>query len=395
MSRYLPKNNKKYYNNRYNKRRNKNQNRHSFKFTEAMFIKKASPTKISNNETTLIFNSLNIPQELKRNIQNKNYNSPTPIQDQTIQHIIDEKDILGIADTGSGKTAAFLIPIISKLYKNPKSKLLVITPTRELANQIHQELLELSKNIKIYSVQCIGGCNINPQIKEIKRGVDVVIGTPGRLKDLHKRQILNLHNFDTVVLDEVDRMLDMGFIQEIKYFIAELPTHIQYLCFSATTNPKIEKVLALIFKKEYIKVSVKTGNTSSNVEQNVVRIQNKAEKITQLEKLLNKEELKKVLIFANTKREVDKLDKYLYKQGYKVDALHGDKRQNIRQRVLNRFKSGISRILIATDVASRGLDINDITHVINYDVPMCYDDYVHRIGRTGRANKTGIALTFV
>lgn len=332
---------------------------------------------------------------LKKNIVTKGFDAPTPIQNKAIKEVLQGKDFLGIADTGTGKTAAFLIPLIEKVIKDKTSRVLIITPTRELADQINQELFILTRDLKIFSVQCIGGSSINNQIYNLRRGFNFVIGTPGRLKDLHDRRVLNLGTFNTVVLDEVDRMLDMGFVNEIKDLISFLPDNRQSLCFSATVDKKVEEIINELLKDDFVKISVKTGETAENVEQNIVRVEDYLDKLVQLEKLLAKEEFTKVLIFANTKREVERLDKNLYAKGLAITSIHGDKKQSERKRAIEAFKAGKAKILVATDVAARGLDIKDVSHVINYDIPMTYEDYIHRVGRTGRANKTGVALTFV
>lgn len=361
-----------------------------------MFIKKAvSTAEEVKYVPKLIFQELDISPILKKNIEEKKFDVATPIQDQAISHILNGKDLLGIADTGTGKTAAFLIPLADKVTKNRSSRVLIITPTRELADQINQDLKTLTRGMKIFSVECIGGNNIRNQIFNLRRGYSFVIGTPGRLKDLSNRKVLDLSSFNTVVLDEVDRMLDMGFVNEIKHLISFLPTSRQSLCFSATVDKKVEEIIDMIAKKDRVKISVKTGETAKNVEQDIIRVDGREGKILKLEELLNSEGFEKVLVFANTKREVDRLDKHLYQKGYKVESIHGERRQNERKRAIDSFKTGRSKVLIATDVAARGLDINNVTHVINYDIPMTYEDYIHRVGRTGRANKKGMALTFV
>ncbi|HNZ70814.1 MAG TPA: DEAD/DEAH box helicase [Candidatus Dojkabacteria bacterium] len=367
-----------------------------FVFDEKMFVKKAIPiAQVEEYVPQIRFSELDVDQALKNNIKNKGYDIPTPIQDQTLVNIMEGNDLLGIADTGTGKTAAFLIPMIDKILKDRSSKVLIITPTRELADQINQELYTLTRDIKIYSVLCIGGSNINNQIYNLKRGYNFVIGTPGRLKDLFDRKFLDLQGFNTIVLDEVDRMLDMGFVHEIKHLISFLPENRQSLCFSATVDKKVEEIINAILKENYIKVSVKTGETAQNVEQDIVRIERHDEKIPKLIELLNSDGFEKVLVFVNTKREVDHLDRQLFDKGFKVTSIHGEKRQRERQRAIESFKSGRANILVATDVAARGLDIKNVTHVINFDIPMNYEDYIHRVGRTGRANKMGVALTFV
>lgn len=340
------------------------------------------------------FSELNISQQLKTNILNRGYTIPTPIQDQAIPVILEGKDLLGIANTGTGKTAAFLIPLIEKVLKDKNEKVLIMAPTRELALQIADELKAFSKSLNIYSATCIGGSNIRSQISSLQRKPDFVIGTPGRLKDLINRKCLSLSRFTNVVLDEVDRMLDMGFINDMKYLIALLPAKRQSLFFSATVSKDADNLIKG-FLNNQIKISVKSGDTPNNVEQDIVRIKDKTKKIEALHDLLIKEEFKKVLIFGRTKRGVENLSNMLHERGFKAGSIHGNKSQSQRERVLTLFKTNQLQTLVATDVAARGLDIVDITHVINYDPPNTYDDYVHRIGRTGRANKKGKALTFV
>ena len=340
------------------------------------------------------FSELSINPQLKKNISSHNYIKPTPIQDQAIPVILEGKDFLGIANTGTGKTAAFLIPLIEKVLKDRNEKVLIMAPTRELVLQIVDELKAFSKSLNIYSAACIGGANIKNQIFSLQRKPDFVVGTPGRLKDLINRKCLHLSKFTNVVLDEVDRMLDMGFINDIKYFISLLPAKRQSLFFSATVSREADNLIRG-FLNNPVKISVKSGDTPDNVEQDIIRVKDRSKKIENLHDLLIKEEFKKVLIFGRTKRGVENLSNMLHERGFKVGSIHGNKSQSRREKVLNLFKTNQLQTLVATDVAARGLDIADITHVINYDLPATYDDYIHRIGRTGRANKTGKALTFV
>lgn len=340
------------------------------------------------------FSELNISPQLKKNISDRGYVRPTPIQDQAIPVILEGKDLLGIANTGTGKTASFLIPLIEKVLKDKNEKVLIIAPTRELALQIVDELKAFSKSLNIYSATCIGGSNMRSQIISLQRKPDFVVGTPGRLKDLINRKCLNLSKFTNVVLDEVDRMLDMGFINDMKYLISLLSVKRQSLFFSATVSREADNLIRG-FLNNPIRISVKLGDTPDNVEQDIVRIRDKSKKIESLHDLLIKEEFKKVLVFGRTKRGVEHLSNTLRERGFKVGAIHGNKSQAKREKVLTLFKTNQLQTLVATDVAARGLDIADITHVINYDLPATYDDYIHRIGRTGRANKTGKALTFV
>jgi ATP-dependent RNA helicase RhlE len=360
-----------------------------------IFVKKASEVSTNTDVNThQSFNDFDIPQVLKDNIENKGYTVPTPIQDKSIQPMLDGHDLIGIANTGTGKTAAFLIPIINKIFKDRNRKALIVVPTRELACQIKDEFKSFTRDIKVYSSLIIGGANIKRQTFELRRNPHVVIGTPGRIKDLIQRKALYLEDFDTVVLDEVDLMVDIGFIADVKYFISLLPKERQSLFFSATINPKVNLILDS-FVKNPITVSVKQQEASENIDQDVIRVINRDQKIEQLHDLLIKDGYNKVLIFGRTKHGVEKLHKDLSFRGFKVGAIHGNKKQGHRQRVLQSFKQSEIQILLATDVASRGLDIPNVSHVINYELPESYDDYIHRIGRTGRADKKGVALTFV
>jgi len=340
------------------------------------------------------FEDFDINPILKMNIKKKGYVNPTPIQDQAIPFVLKGRDVVGIANTGTGKTAAFLIPLINKIINNPNEKILILAPTRELALQINKEFTEFKSELRYYSVCCVGGVGIYSQISGLRRVHNIVIGTPGRVKDLVNRKVIRLEEFRTLVLDEADRMLDMGFVDEMRFVISKMSKKRQTLFFSATITSAIDKLI-----KEFLSnpktISVKTGDTARNVDQNIVRVKNREDKIVSLEGLLSKKEFSKVLIFGRTKRGVDKLSKTLTQSGFKVESIHGDKNQSRRQRALKSFSDNISQILVATDVAARGLDIPNVTHVINYDVPDTYEDYVHRIGRTGRGDKVGVAFTFV
>ncbi len=360
-----------------------------------LFVKKADENAIDiQHPISHKFADFKLVQQLQRNLDAKNYQVPTPIQDQAIPHIINGKNVLGLANTGTGKTGAFLIPLINKLNEQKSEKVIVIVPTRELAVQVNTELREFSKGMNLFSVLCVGASNIHSQIHSIKKGFNFIIGTPGRLKDLLDRKALDLSKFNTVVLDEVDRMLDMGFIDDIKYILSHLPKERQSLFFSATISREVELIIHE-YLGEYMRVSVKTGNTADRIDQDVIRTDSYENKLSKLEDILKEHSNDKVIVFARTKREVDRLDKYLYQKRFKVSSIHGDKRQSFRYKSLDRFKNGVANILVATDVAARGLDIPNVALVINFDQPENYDDYVHRIGRTGRANKTGKALTFV
>jgi len=340
------------------------------------------------------FEDLPISESLKRNVLSRNYLLPTPIQDQAILPILKGRDIIGIANTGTGKTAAFLVPLIDKVLKNRTEKVLIVTPTRELATQIADELHHFAKGMQIYSVLLVGGLSLFRQKHELRANPNFVIGTPGRLKDLIRQGVLNLAKFGSVVLDETDRMVDIGFINDIRYFISLLPKDRQSLFFSATIPSKVKEIIGT-FVRNPLTVSVKLTDTVDNINQTIIKVTDRHRKIEQLHDLLIQEGFNKVLIFGRTKWGVEKLSIELIKRGFKAGALHGDKRQSQRRHILNQFKRCEIKILLATDVASRGLDIEDVSHVINYDLPSSYDDYIHRIGRTGRANKKGSALTFV
>ena len=341
-----------------------------------------------------LFKDFAIQEKLKQNIIAKGYNEPTPIQDRIIPHILHGRDVVGIANTGTGKTAAFLVPLINKVLLNPSEKVIIVAPTRELAQQIDQELKEFVAGFRIFSVCVVGGAPIGRQISSLRYQYNFIIGTPGRIKDLIERKCLNLSQFKSVVLDEADRMLDMGFIHDMRYMMALMPKERHTLFFSATFSPEIS-LLVKDFLKDPIMISVKKQDTAAGVEQDVVRIRPGEDKIEVLHNLLIQPEFKKVLIFGRTKHGVEKLSVALSKRGFKAGSIHGDKNQGQRQRALDLFKKGLSQVLVATDVAARGLDIEGVSHVINFDIPDSYDDYIHRIGRTGRAGKKGKALTFV
>ncbi|OGN07022.1 MAG: hypothetical protein A2750_02780 [Candidatus Yanofskybacteria bacterium RIFCSPHIGHO2_01_FULL_45_42] len=340
------------------------------------------------------FQDFELDTRLKKAITLKGYQTPTPIQDRAISHILKGCDIVGTANTGTGKTAAFLVPLINKVLLNPRERILTVVPTRELALQIEDELKGFTKGMRVFSVSCVGGAGIGRQIAELRHQPQFVIGTPGRLKDLINRKMINLAGFKTIVLDEADRMLDMGFINDMRFVMAGMPKERHTLFFSATISYEIEKLISE-FTREPVRISVKTRDTSKNIDQDVVRIEQGKNKIDVLQELLKKSEFNKVLIFGRTKHGVERLSNMLVRNGFKAESIHGNKNQSKRQRALAMFKNSHVQVLVATDVAARGLDIADISHVINYDLPATYDDYIHRIGRTGRADKMGKALTFI
>jgi len=360
----------------------------------ALFIKKASEIiKIEEVEVNHNFEDFGFDQVLLKNIKDKGYIKPTQIQDETIPVIMSGQDVLGIANTGTGKTAAFALPIIDQILKDPSKRFIILAPTRELAQQIKQEIRSFTFGLKVYVTLAIGGAFMREQIMDIKRDPHIIVGTPGRIKDLTDRRVIKLSKINVLVLDEVDRMLDMGFIHDIREIVDQIPQDRQTLFFSATMDRKIE-TLVNSFLQNPVKISVKTQNSSDHVEQNVVMV-NRNNKEEMLLKLLKQSEFKKVLIFGGTKMIVERISNNLIDTGFRAGSLHGDKPQHKRRRVLQMFKENQINILVATDVAARGLDVADITHVINYDKPNNYEDYIHRIGRTGRANAKGYALTFI
>lgn len=341
------------------------------------------------------FQNFDIDHKLKSNVLNKGYKLPTPIQDQTIPLILEGKDVVGVANTGTGKTAAFLIPLINKVYlANNNDKVLIVVPTRELAIQIDSEFRSLVKGLQMFSVCTVGGMSISRQISELRLRNHFIIGTPGRLKDLIERKMIRLNEFKTIVLDEADRMLDMGFIHDMRFVMAGMPRERHTLFFSATISTEIERLISE-FLKSPVRISVKTRDTATNVDQDVVKVGGGKNKIEILHELLIQKEFNKVLVFGRTKHGVEKLSRALADRGFKADSIHGDKNHSGRQRALTAFKNNRVQVLVATDVAARGLDIPDVSHVINFDLPNTYEDYVHRIGRTGRGDKMGKALTFI
>jgi superfamily II DNA/RNA helicase len=319
--------------------------------------------------------------------------APSPIQDQIIPLILQGNDVVGLAETGTGKTAAFLLPLIHKTLKEYSRQTLILTPTRELAIQVEAELKKLSRGFKLFSVVCVGGANIRPQIQMLRKKNHFVIGTPGRIQDLIDRGNFDTSRVTTVILDEADRMLDMGFIGPIREILSGTPKDRETLFFSATMDAKTEG-LVKDFLRDPITVSVKKKDVTGSIKQDVVPHghHNKFETLT---KLLEDPAFKRVIIFGAMKHSVEKLATELKAHGIKAESIHGNKNHGQRQHSLRIFKSGNARVLVATDVAARGIHVDDVTHVINYDLPGTFEDYVHRIGRTGRGTKRGEALTFV
>jgi len=339
------------------------------------------------------FATFGLNPRLVQTISSLGITSPTPIQDQVIPEIINKRDVVGLAETGTGKTAAFLVPLIETTLKEPRRQTLVLAPTRELALQIEAELRKLSRGLPIYSTVCVGGMNIGPQIKALRRNNHFVIGTPGRILDLIKRRCFIPEKITSVVLDEADRMLDMGFIGDMRAILSGVPASKETLFFSATMSKEAEG-LVNDFMRNPTTISVKKKDVTNSIQQDVVVYEHHS-KFQKLLDLLADKNFKRVLIFGSMKHSVEELAKQLAKHGVQAESIHGNKNHGQRQRALLKFKSGNARVLVATDVAARGIHVEDVTHVINYDLPQTFEDYIHRIGRTGRAAKRGKALTFV
>lgn len=372
------------------KRRNTKENIHP-----SRFVKAAKPVEVEEYVPTHMFDDFNMHPLLKKNIADRGFTTPSPIQDQTVPVGLEGKDIIGMANTGTGKTLAFLIPIINKLIEKKGDRALIVAPTRELAQQIEQEARLVGRGSGVFGTLLIGGSPMGPQLRDLSKNVDVVIGTPGRIKDHIERGTLDLAEFTMVVLDEVDRMLDMGFINDVRQILGMVQPERQSFFFSATLDRRVQDLIATFVRPDAVTVSVKTGDTSDSVHQDIVPFESSSDKIAQLHNLLISDALEKVIIFDETQRSVERLARELHDRGFKVDDIHGGKTQGARKRALDKFKRGDITILVATDVAARGIDVKDISHVINYATPQSYEDYVHRIGRAGRAGRTGYALTFI
>ncbi|QNK84346.1 DEAD/DEAH box helicase [Aliarcobacter cryaerophilus] len=346
------------------------------------------------------FSNLGLCTELLRAIKEEGYTTPTPIQTQSIPVILSKKDVLAAAQTGTGKTAGFTLPLLELLNKNyskdKKSvvKALILTPTRELATQVGQSVEVYGKYLPFKSAVIFGGVGINPQKAILKKGIDIITATPGRLLDLVSQDCLDLSKVEFLVLDEADRMLDMGFIHDIKKILSILPKHRQNLLFSATFSPEIKKLADGLLKTPVLIEASKANSTSHKVEQTVHHV-DKERKKELLIHLLNKNSWRQVLVFTRTKHGANKLSEALIKDKITSAAIHGNKSQGARTKALDDFKAGTVRVLVATDIAARGIDIDQLPHVINFELPNVPEDYVHRIGRTGRAGNSGDAISLV
>jgi ATP-dependent RNA helicase RhlE len=346
------------------------------------------------------FENLNLIEPILKALRTEGYTTPTPIQEQAIPFILQHRDLLGCAQTGTGKTAAFAIPILQLLFldkqkhKEQKSiKALILTPTRELAIQISESFTAYGKNTGLKNLVIFGGVSQGPQTDALRRGVDILIATPGRLLDLMNQRFVHLDQIKMLVLDEADRMLDMGFVHDVKKIIAKVPQNRQTLFFSATMPNEIQSLADSILQKPAKVEVAPVSSTADTIQQSLYFVE-KNDKRLLLNHILKDKNIKTALVFTRTKHGADKVVKDLVKAGITAEAIHGNKSQNARQRALSNFKNRTTRVLIATDIAARGIDIDDLTHVINYEIPNIPETYVHRIGRTGRAGASGIALTF-
>lgn len=346
----------------------------------------------------MTFDKLGLKPQLLKAVESKGYKKATPIQSGAIPAILEGRDVLGGAQTGTGKTAAFALPILNNLSeKHTKTKLpkaLILTPTRELAAQVGESFRLYGENLKLVTATVFGGVKISPQISTFKNGVDIVVATPGRLLDHLNQKTINLSEVEVLTLDEADRMLDMGFIRDIKKIISRLPKERQNLLFSATYGGEIRK-LAQDLLNNPVSIEVTKRNSAAEKVTQIVHKIEKGQKRHLLKHLIESENWYQVLVFVRTKHGANRLAKSLGKEGIPSAAIHGDKSQGARTRALKEFKSGDLQALIATDVAARGIHLEGLTHVVNYDLPQVAEDYVHRIGRTGRAGKSGTAISLV
>lgn len=348
----------------------------------------------------MLFENLDIIKPIQKALQDEGYSKPTPIQAKSIPYLLEGKDLLGCAQTGTGKTAAFAIPILQRVYNEQKNsrgprtiKAVVLAPTRELAIQIEESFTAYSQYMDIKSLVIFGGVSQNSQTRALREGVDILIATPGRMLDLYSQKFINLSKVKYFVLDEADSMLDMGMIHDVKRIISHLPQVRQNIFFSATMPNEISKLANSIFK-DPIKVEVApVSSTTETVKQSMYFVSKKQKRALLID-LLKDKSIQSVLVFSRTKHGANKITTDLLKVGIEACAIHGNKSQNARQLALSNFKEGKIRVLVATDIAARGIDVDELSHVINYDLPEVAETYVHRIGRTGRAGHTGCAMSF-
>ncbi len=347
----------------------------------------------------MTFEELKLNDSLLRAVKAEGYSTPTPIQTQAIPHVLEGRDVLGCAQTGTGKTAAFALPILQRLGSAPTGntrpiRCLVLTPTRELATQIADSFSTYGKNTNLRHTVIFGGVSQSAQVNTLRRGVDVLVATPGRLLDLMNQRLVNFQGLEILVLDEADRMLDMGFIHDVKRILAVIPKKRQTLFFSATMPPEIQD-LSRSMLVDPVRIEVTpVATTAQTVDQRVYFIETNLKR-SLLVQLMADAALSRTLVFTRTKNGANRVTRHLQEAGIESDVIHGNKSQNARERALESFKNGKVRVLVATDIAARGIDVEGISHVINFDLPNIPESYVHRIGRTGRAGAAGIALSFV
>lgn len=362
-----------------------------------VFVRKATaPEETAPWKADRPIAELPVHPSIIANLHRKGYTSPTEIQDKSIDAVLKGSDLMGLAQTGTGKTGAFLIPLVHRLLgKQPGHQVLVLSPTRELALQIETEFKSITAGLGLYSDCFIGGTDVRRDIQKLKRPCHVIIGTPGRITDMVRQNALNLDRISVLVLDEFDRLLDMGFSIDIMRLAEAMPQRNQTILFSATEDKSQKPLISRLLQNPVI-VRLRKENTSGDtIDQEVIRVREGENKMQKLVSMLNDPGFEKVLVFADTKRWVSKICKNLKNAGVKADEIHGNKSQNYRINALDAFRNRKIRVLVATDVAARGLDIDNVTHVINYQAPVNFESYIHRIGRTGRAGKNGKAYTFV
>ncbi|MFZ0471542.1 MAG: DEAD/DEAH box helicase [Bacteroidales bacterium] len=360
------------------------------------FISKASSVHAEAYSSDRFIDDLPVDLAIIRNLQKKGYEKPTEIQDKTIEAILNGRNLMGLAQTGTGKTGAFLIPIIHNLLrKDANMQVLVVSPTRELALQIDSEFRSIAHGLKLYSTCLIGGTSVWRDVENLRRPGQIVIGTPGRMNDMMRQGALKLNRFNILVLDEFDRLLDMGFAADIKRLVESMNNRTQTILFSATEDKSQKAIISNLMTDAY-EVRVRNENISAdNIDQDIITVKEGENKIEILLKMVRDKSFEKVLVFADTKRGVSRICRDLRKGGITVDEIHGDKSQNYRIKALESFRNRKIQVLVATDVAARGLDITNVSHVINFQAPKDIESYIHRIGRTGRAGASGKALTFI
>ncbi len=361
-----------------------------------LFVKKAVATEVIKHIPTQLIEDLQVNPKIVSNLLKKGFKTPTEIQEKTLDAILEGRNLMGLAQTGTGKTAAFLVPIIHNLInQRPNFQVLIVSPTRELALQIEGEFKSISKDLNLSCTSLIGGTSVSRDINNLRRPSHLIIGTPGRISDMIRQRALNLKNFSILVLDEFDRLLDMGFSNDIQFFVDGMINRKQTILFSATEE-KGQKALINNLLENPVEIRVSSGNVSpDSIEQDIVVVKNGEKKMDVLVNMVRNKSFEKVLVFAETKRWVSRICKDLKMAGIKADEIHGNKSQNYRINALNSFKNKKIQVLVATDVAARGLDISHVSHVINYQQPKNIDSYIHRIGRTGRAGESGKAFTFI